>query len=104
MNKHYGLVGYPLSHSFSEAYFNQKFAAESIPASYRNFELHDLDALREIVAYYQLDGFNVTIPFKALDFHAGVQRMVDLFDQPFGNLSNAVLERHNWPSNAVKKR
>lgn len=64
VNKHYGLVGYPLSHSFSEAYFNQKFAAQGIPASYRNFELHDLDALREIVAYYKLDGFNVTIPFK----------------------------------------
>lgn len=64
MNRHYGLVGYPLSHSFSEAYFNQKFAAEDIPASYRNFELHDLDALQEIVQHYQLDGFNVTIPYK----------------------------------------
>lgn len=64
MKKQYGLVGYPLAHSFSETYFNQKFASESIQAGYRNFELHDLDALREIIAYYHLDGFNVTIPYK----------------------------------------
>ena len=37
----YGLIGFPLTHSFSQAYFNRKFEAEGIPAHYINFELPD---------------------------------------------------------------
>ena len=35
----YGLLGYPLGHSFSKTYFNQKFEAEKIDAEYLNFEI-----------------------------------------------------------------
>ena len=35
--KIYGLIGYPLTHSFSQNYFNQKFEAEGIKARYLNF-------------------------------------------------------------------
>lgn len=62
--QHYGLIGYPLSHSFSEAYFSSKFASEGVDADYRNFELHDLEVLPELISLYKLDGFNVTIPYK----------------------------------------
>jgi shikimate dehydrogenase len=62
--QHYGLIGYPLSHSFSEAYFTSRFASEGIDADYKNIELHDLEALQELITLYQLDGFNVTIPYK----------------------------------------
>jgi len=62
--KHYGLIGCPLSHSFSERYFAEKFHSLSIQADYRNFELYDLDALPDIIQLHHLDGFNVTIPYK----------------------------------------
>ena len=61
----YGLIGYPLGHSFSISYFNQKFADECINASYENFEIPSIDELPEIIDRYpNLRGLNVTIPYK----------------------------------------
>lgn len=61
----YGLIGYPLTHSFSQNYFNQKFESEHIPARYLNFELPDIGDLMEVIAEYPaLSGLNVTIPYK----------------------------------------
>lgn len=39
----YGLIGYPLGHSFSKRYFNQKFTDEGIDAQYENFEIPTID-------------------------------------------------------------
>jgi len=61
----YGLIGYPLGHSFSISYFNQKFADENIDAVYENFEIPSIDILPEIVdSNPNLRGLNVTIPYK----------------------------------------
>jgi len=61
----YGLIGYPLSHSFSREYFNNKFTAEDIDAQYINFEIEDVGQMMEIIAEYpNLDGLNVTAPYK----------------------------------------
>jgi shikimate dehydrogenase len=61
----YGLIGYPLGHSFSISYFNQKFADEGINAKYENFEIPSIDELPEILAKNpDLKGLNVTIPYK----------------------------------------
>lgn len=66
-NKLYGLIGYPLGHSFSQMFFNQKFEAESINAEYRNFELPDIGDLMELISEYpNLEGLNVTRPYKEL--------------------------------------
>ena len=67
MNRHkvYGLIGYPLTHSFSKRFFNDKFAAEGIDAEYINFELPDIGDLMEVFAENPLlAGLNVTIPYK----------------------------------------
>ena len=45
----YGLIGYPLGHSFSISYFNQKFADEGINAKYENFEISSIDQLEEVL-------------------------------------------------------
>lgn len=65
-NKLYGLVGYPLKHSFSQKYFRQKFLDESIEGvDFLNFELEDIGFLRQLISNYpQLRGFSVTIPHK----------------------------------------
>lgn len=62
----YGLLGYPLGHSFSRAFFTDKFAREGIAAEYLNFELPQIEQLdAEVLARYpRLRGFNVTIPYK----------------------------------------
>lgn len=61
----YGLIGYPLEHSFSVSYFNQKFEDENIEAVYENFEIDSIDRLPEIIDRNpDLRGLNVTIPYK----------------------------------------
>ncbi len=63
--KLYGLIGYPLIHSFSQTFFNQKFQAEGINARYVNFEIPDIGDFMEVLAENpNLDGLNVTIPYK----------------------------------------
>lgn len=62
----FGLIGYPLTHSFSKRYFSEKFEKENIQdASYVNFEIPDASEMVEIVKNNQdLKGMNVTIPHK----------------------------------------
>ena len=61
----YGLIGYPLGHSFSISYFNEKFENENIDAKYINFEIPTIKAFKEVVAQNpELRGLNVTIPYK----------------------------------------
>ena len=61
----YGLIGYPLGHSFSVSFFNQKFNDEGIDAVYENFEIPTVDALPEVLGSNpNLKGLNVTIPYK----------------------------------------
>lgn len=64
--KRYGLIGYPLSHSFSQKYFADKFLQESITnAVYENYSIPSIQALESILVQYpDLCGFNVTIPYK----------------------------------------
>ncbi len=65
MKRIYGLLGYPLGHSFSRAFFQQKFEREGIDADYENFEWTDLSSLRQIIdSRPELCGLNVTIPYK----------------------------------------
>lgn len=61
----YGLIGYPLGHSFSRNFFNQKFADEGIDATYENFEIASIEMLQEVIdSTPTLRGLNVTIPYK----------------------------------------
>jgi shikimate dehydrogenase len=61
-----GLIGYPLSHSFSVNYFSGKFIKENInDYEYRNFPLKNLSGFRQLIdAFPELCGLNVTIPYK----------------------------------------
>ncbi|WP_178794934.1 shikimate dehydrogenase [Bacteroidaceae bacterium] len=61
----YGLIGYPLGHSFSKNFFNEKFHSESIDAEYVNFEIPAIKELPSVLlANPNLVGLNVTIPYK----------------------------------------
>ena len=65
--KQYGLIGYPLSHSFSKKYFAEKFAKEGIQDS--NYDLYEIEQAEKLTEVIQkvgqdLKGLNVTIPHK----------------------------------------
>ena len=63
----YGLIGYPLGHSFSVGYFNEKFSNEHINAKYINFEIPSIEDFAEVIeSNPELRGLNVTIPYKEL--------------------------------------
>ena len=65
MHRKYGLIGYPLGHSFSKEYFNNKFLAENIDAEYINFEIKNLSELKYVFRENpELCGLNVTLPYK----------------------------------------
>lgn len=65
--KIYGLIGNPLSHSFSKKYFTEKFLAEHITGcEYRNYEIKNLSAEIPLLKNdFLIHGLNVTIPYKS---------------------------------------
>ena len=62
----FGLIGFPLSHSFSAKYFAEKFESENISdTDYRLFPLEDIAEVTSLIEFNpDLQGFNVTIPYK----------------------------------------
>lgn len=60
-----GLIGYPLGHSFSAAYFNGKFSREGIDGVYNIYPIESITQLTDII---EIDpgilGLNVTVPYK----------------------------------------
>ncbi len=65
MTQKFGLIGYPLTHSFSRRFFTEKFQQESIDAEYLNFEIPEINRFPDIISNTEnLKGLNVTIPYK----------------------------------------
>ena len=63
--RHFGIIGYPLLHSFSAKYFSEKFAREHIDAEYALYPVQIGNLQFEIGNLLEsLDGFNVTMPYK----------------------------------------
>jgi len=71
--RHFGIIGFPLVHSFSAKYFSEKFAREGIDAEYSLYPI-SADELERISEYVdRLDGMNVTMPYK--------QTVIDYLDR-----------------------
>ncbi|MFY8090663.1 MAG: shikimate dehydrogenase family protein [Chitinophagaceae bacterium] len=68
MNKNvFGLIGYPLTHSFSKKYFDEKFFKEKInDAHFELFSIPNIEAFNELITIENLKGLAVTIPYKKL--------------------------------------
>lgn len=63
--KTFGILGYPLAHTYSPDYYNERFKRQAIEAEYLKFELEHLSDLPALFLQYpDLCGFNVTIPHK----------------------------------------
>ena len=64
--RQFGLIGHPLSHSFSKKYFTEKFDKEGIAAvGYDNYPIASITELTSLLASVPaLAGLNITIPYK----------------------------------------
>lgn len=67
--QYYGLIGHPLSHSFSKAYFEDKFKNEALDCFFVNFDIEKLESIKDIILQYpDLQGFTTTHPYKKAIF------------------------------------
>jgi len=66
--RQFGLIGFPLSHSFSKGYFANHFSSENIlDAQYENFPIESIDLFTSLWEKNPaIKGLNVTIPYKKL--------------------------------------
>lgn len=63
--KLYGLIGYPLEHSFSRDYFLKKFQKKNMKdTDYRNFSIESIESIIDIFKTENIYGLNITIPYK----------------------------------------
>jgi shikimate dehydrogenase len=68
--RRFGLVGYPLGHSFSQKYFTEKFSRESISdCVYQNYPIEKIELFPGLLKDTDLHGLNVTIPYKTRVIH-----------------------------------
>jgi shikimate dehydrogenase len=74
----FGLIGYPLGHSFSKKYFSEKFIRENISdCQYENYPLTSIYLLDELISNNSdIYGLNVTIPYKS-----AVIKYLDFIDE-----------------------
>ena len=91
--KKYGLIGYPLSHSFSKRFFTEKFETEKIDSTYDNFEIDSIEKFPEIIRNNpEIIGLNVTIPYKEQ-----IIRFLDCLDdsaREIGAVNTVKIIRH----------
>jgi shikimate dehydrogenase len=66
--RRFGLIGFPLSHSFSPAYFAKKFDSEGhSDCSYEAFPIKSIEELTSLLSDNpDIEGLNVTIPYKKI--------------------------------------
>jgi shikimate dehydrogenase len=79
----FGLIGFPLGHSFSKQYFTDKFFGERISdCSYENFELENLELFPDLIKRdHEISGLNVTIPYKT-----EILKYLDITDDEAGEI------------------
>lgn len=95
----YGLIGFPLGHSFSRKYFTDKFAREGIAdCSYHNYPLEDIKELPALVSSEpDLCGLNVTIPYKT-----EVLRYIDISEAEVDEIGAANVLKIRRKDNKIR--
>ena len=85
----FGIIGYPLDHSFSQKYFSEKFQREGIlDCKYETYPIKSIDELERVLGQEpRLEGLNITIPHK----QSILSFLDDSTNIPFGlNACNCV--------------
>lgn len=84
MTRHFGIIGFPLEHSFSAHLFSKRFEEEQIDAEYSLYPMEDIHELKTLCERVHLSGLNVTMPYK--------QTIIPLLDElgPTAEATGAV--------------
>ncbi len=90
--RNFGLIGYPLKHSFSKSYFEKKFNNLNInDSSYTNFEIKNIEDFKDIISNNSIIGLNVTIPYKE-----SVMKLLDEIDEEAAEIGSVnVIKSQN---------
>lgn len=77
--RQFGIIGWPVGHSFSAQYFSEKFLREGLDAAYAKYPLEHIEDLPSLLALPQLAGLNVTIPHKiaVIDYLSGLDETAE---------------------------
>jgi len=63
--RNFGIIGFPLGHSFSEKYFNDKFSREKISdCNFKPYPLKSIEEFSSLIKETKFDGLSVTVPYK----------------------------------------
>lgn len=91
--RRFGLIGYPLGHSFSKQYFEEKFKRENIRGcTYENFPIASLDEFTSLIkSNPDICGLNVTIPYKS-----EILRFVNIADDAVEQIGAANVLKIKW--------
>lgn len=94
----FGLIGYPLGHSFSQKYFTEKFSRENInDCSYDNYPLKHIELLPGLIAGNpELCGLNVTIPHKT-----AVLKFIDVMEPSIDEIGAANVLKFRRTGNNI---
>lgn len=90
----YGLIGESLSHSFSKEFFEKKFRALKLDHTYDLIEIPDVSSLQSWIKTKELNGFNVTIPYKE-----SILPLLDSLDdtaKKIGAVNTVVLQENGY--------
>lgn len=90
----YGLIGHPLTHSFSPNYFRSKFETEGIEASYNICDILSVAEIETFLATTPWLAFNVTIPYKE-----HIMSFMDIITPPaeiIGAVNTVVRKNNLW--------
>ena len=92
----FGLIGFPLGHSFSKKFFSEKFENESIDARYDLYELSNIGEFQNLRNNENLSGLNVTIPYKEQ-----VIPMLDRLDDTAAHIGAVNVIRFDYDKNGT---
>jgi shikimate dehydrogenase len=98
--KKFGVIGFPLSHSFSPAYFKEKF--EKLKLSNYNYtacEIEDIARIKNLIQSERLSGFNVTIPHKQ-----SIMTHLDEIDETALEIGSVNCVKVAWEENRFRTK
>lgn len=90
----FGLIGFPLGHSFSKKFFSEKFENECIDAQYDLYELTNIGEFQNLRNTVNISGLNVTIPYKEQ-----VIPMLDRLDDTAAHIGAVNVIRFDYDKN-----
>lgn len=96
--RHYGVIGYPLEHSLSARYFNEKFATEGIDAEFSLYPITrtEINRIPELIT--RLDGLTITSPYKQV-----IIPYLDCLDETAANIGavNVIYKNKGYNTDCI---